>query len=945
MANLSEHYNKKITLSPFQSQLFDPESKFKIDLCYLTYYGKLTLIIDSFNKIKISDAKNLVSSLVTEEKKRNSLQIASFLNFPNIFLYLLTYDADPYYVDENNQNSWHFICYRGHSKILNILLNYILYKIKMKYLESVDQKKSTFGFSNLDISKGKLSRAVHITEVVTRNFNELQQTLKNECEKMIKEFFVELKKGLYIKDKDGQTPLHLAAMSKFPLCHKVINEILDFNFFKGQDESFNDFLNLFFELQSLEIKKERMNEDPRRIFRLERELKTLLGDNIIKDLEITYKKAKKNFFKVIINLPDNFGDTILHISSFCGDYRIVNKLIFYGGNKKKKNDNSKIPVDLAKDNFVRKVLTNLNKAAKVSDQKNITELVNFGENLNEKISIFNQAPIHKIIESKKKNKHDVLKKILEMGSDPNIRDSNGWCPLHYACNYGDFESVKILLDYKANIDNYSNNRRIPLHIASNNNFPQIVEYLCQKKSDLNSKDDLGCTPLHLAAKNGNTKCLEILLFYGADLYSIDFRGWNILHYSAFHGHKYTVRFICKYDADYDKLKNTKNTQNKLPIEIVRDPEVKKYFYSLWHAAKEGNLDLTMNLLNEGENINEQTHFEKNTPIMLAVLNAHFLEVRLLYENGADTELKNKNDVFAKEYANLLVDPLNLKFKNCKDLDREKMDLRNIIRSLVKKPEEFINATVCKNNWDIRVWFVHDFVIKIDNLLNGKSKDEELETNRKKKLNEQSNKPKNVYQKIIKDTTILVNKDLKKKNSNQNDIYDNNNNINNNMDNNINNNMDNNTNNNVNNGIYNNNNESNQNNLIILDNKNNNSNNENINTNLTENNNQIENNKKDDNNDEDEYNDFEKDEEPKNNDNNVNKQNNENNEIVNNNEIKEETIEEEKIEDIKEEEKKEEEKIEEKIEEEEKEDKINGKNIEKKIVDSKAKTEYTSVENK
>ena len=60
-------------------------------------------------------------------------------------------------------------------------------------------------------------------------------------------------------------------------------------------------------------------------------------------------------------------------------------------------------------------------------------------------------------------------------------------------------------------------------------------------------------------------------------------------------------------------------------------------------------------------------------------------------------------------------------------------------------------------------------------------------------------------------------------------------------------------------------------------------------------------------------------------------------------IEEEEEQEEKI-DEKVEEKKEEEKIEEKIEEE-KEDKINGKNIEKKIVDSKAKTEYTSVENK
>ncbi len=741
MANLSEHYNKKITLSPFQSQLFDPESKFKIDLCYLTYYGKLTLIIDSFNKIKISDAKNLVSSLVIEEKKRNSLQIASFLNFPNIFLYLLTYDADPFYVDENNQNSWHFICYRGHSKILNILLNYILYKIKMKYLESVDQKKSTFGFSNLDISKGKLSRAVHITEVVTRNFNELQQTLKNECEKMIKEFFVELKKGLYIKDKDGQTPLHLAAMSKFPLCHKVINEILDFDFFKGQDESFNDFLNLFFELQSLEIKKERMNEDPRRIFRLERELKTLLGDNIIKDLEITYKKAKKNFFKVIINSPDNFGDTILHISSFCGDYRIVNKLIFYGGNKKKKNDNSKIPVDLAKDNFVRKVLTNLNKAAKNSEMKNITELVNFGDNINEKISIFRQAPIHKIIESKKKNKYEVLKNMLEMGSDPNLRDSNGWTPLHYACNLGDFESVKILIEIgQANIDSYSNNKRIPLHYASYNNFPNIVEYLCEKESDVNYKDNLGCSPLHLAAKNGNTKCLDILLNYGGDLYSVDFRGWNILHYSAFHGHKKTVRFISKYDADYDILKNMRNSQNKLPIEIVRDPEVKKYFNSLWHAAKEGNLDLTVNLLNDGEDVNQQSQFEKNTPLILATLNAHYLEVRLLLEHKASIDIKNKDDKTASDYANEMFEPCHNIYKMCNDLDREKIDLRNIIWGILNKSEDILNATICKSNWDLKIWKLNDFVTKICKIFGlqkeekkEKNNEEEKEENKEKKI--------------------------------------------------------------------------------------------------------------------------------------------------------------------------------------------------------------------
>ena len=70
------------------------------------------------------------------------------------------------------------------------------------------------------------------------------------------------------------------------------------------------------------------------------------------------------------------------------------------------------------------------------------------------------------MESKKKQKHDVLKEMLLLGSDPNIKDSNGWTALHYACHIGDFESVKILIEYHANINAFSNNRRTPLHLAA-----------------------------------------------------------------------------------------------------------------------------------------------------------------------------------------------------------------------------------------------------------------------------------------------------------------------------------------------------------------------------------------------------------------------------------------------------------------------------------------------
>lgn len=159
-------------------------------------------------------------------------------------------------------------------------------------------------------------------------------------------------------------------------------------------------LSLFLELQTIETKKERLNQDPRKCLRLERELIALLGENIIDDLSLYYRTKKSLLMADLINSQDNNGDSILHISAFHGDFKIVGRLVFYGGNKKLKNNKGQLPVDLAKDNFVRKVLTNLNKAAKASDEKNIKELVNFGKDINEKISIFWQAPIHKIIESK-----------------------------------------------------------------------------------------------------------------------------------------------------------------------------------------------------------------------------------------------------------------------------------------------------------------------------------------------------------------------------------------------------------------------------------------------------------------------------------------------------------------------------------------------------------------
>ena len=734
-------YNKTISMKPIE-KLEKVEEKKKNDeektreeiyfeemsknLCFYVYQGKLTYIVERFNHIDIEKSIKIVKETLAE-KRRNSLQIAAFLNFPNIFLYLLTFEADYEHLDEDNQSTWHILGYRGHTRIMGILLNHIRYTLKMKSLKNIDSIKKEYGFSSLDIVKGKLSKAVYLTKVNINKFQHLQKKVKNEALSMIDKFIEILTKCLSIKDKNGQTPLHLAAMGKFSLSHEIINMILEFHFFL-LDETWDDYVGLFSELQALETKKERMNQDPRRCQRIERELITLLGENSIKeDLSDYYKNKKKLMLKELINLKDTKGDNLLHISSFHGNYKIINRLLHYGGKKHNENDENHIPVDIAKDNKVRKVLTNLNEAAKASNEKDIQELVNFGKDLNEKLSIFAIAPIHKIIESREENKHQVLKKMLLLGSDPNIKDANGWTALHYACQLGDFESVKILVDTKANITAFSNNRRTPLHLAAKTNRKEIVDYLIDKilskdiginKKFLDSKDDNGITPTHLAAKEGNTKCLESLLSKGADLYAVDICGWNILHYASFHAHKDTIRFICKYDADYDKLQNTKNTQNKLPIEILSDYNLKPYFCSLWHAARQGDLDMTKRLIiKENQNPNEKTYIEQNTPLHLAVLNNHYLEVRLLLEYKADPLLNNKAGVNAKDYAKLMTNPIKKILKSCKDLDRDTFDLRPLVKDLIKKPMEFVNATVCEKNHHLRVWIANDFNEKINAEIN------------------------------------------------------------------------------------------------------------------------------------------------------------------------------------------------------------------------------------
>jgi ankyrin repeat protein len=202
----------------------------------------------------------------------------------------------------------------------------------------------------------------------------------------------------------------------------------------------------------------------------------------------------------------------------------------------------------------------LNKAAGQANDRDIKYLVNCGSKIDDRKSIFGEAPIHKVVLSSEEQKPATLKTIIEeCQANVNNIDSNGWSALHHAASIGDIQSASMLIEANAKVNAFSNQNRTPLHLAAANNHVELCELLLMNNAELEQKDDLECTPLHLACKKGSYECMVLLLENGANIYAQDHRLWNPLHYASYNGHADVVNKLVRFEADNDVLKEMRSS--------------------------------------------------------------------------------------------------------------------------------------------------------------------------------------------------------------------------------------------------------------------------------------------------------------------------------------------------------------------------------------------------
>uniref|UniRef100_A0A1X7SEC4 Uncharacterized protein n=1 Tax=Amphimedon queenslandica TaxID=400682 RepID=A0A1X7SEC4_AMPQE len=103
--------------------------------------------------------------------------------------------------------------------------------------------------------------------------------------------------------------------------------------------------------------------------------------------------------------------------------------------------------------------------------------------------------------------------VIDKHCDVNAKGRDGLTPLHFACQYGHFEIVKILTNHPQcnNIEAEDDTNDRPLHAACRSGNVDIVRHLViDKHCDVNAKERDSYTPLHYACEWGNFEIVKFL---------------------------------------------------------------------------------------------------------------------------------------------------------------------------------------------------------------------------------------------------------------------------------------------------------------------------------------------------------------------------------------------------------------------------------------------------
>ncbi|KAJ8007007.1 hypothetical protein DPEC_G00113100 [Dallia pectoralis] len=204
-----------------------------------------------------------------------------------------------------------------------------------------------------------------------------------------------------------------------------------------------------------------------------------------------------------INQPDNEGWIPLHAAASCGYMDIAEYLIGQGASVGVVNSEGETPLDIAEEEAMEELLQNeINRqgvdieAARKEEERIM---------LRDARQWLNSGTINDVRHAKSggtalhvaaaKGYAEVLKLLIQAGYDVNIKDFDGWTPLHAASHWGKEEACRILVENLCDMDLINKVGQTAFDVADEDVLGYLEE-LQKKQNLLNSeKKDVKKSPL------------------------------------------------------------------------------------------------------------------------------------------------------------------------------------------------------------------------------------------------------------------------------------------------------------------------------------------------------------------------------------------------------------------------------------------------------------------
>ena len=238
--------------------------------------------------------------------------------------------------------------------------------------------------------------------------------------------------------------------------------------------------------------------------------------------------------------------------------------------------------------------------------------------------------------------------LIRQRADVKAPEPDGTTALHWAARMDDIEMAKALIGAGADANSADRYGLAPLTLAATRGSARMVELLLRAGANPNTTLPEGETALMTAARTGEPEAVKVLLAHGADVNGREkTMGETALMWAAAENHSDAARVLLAAGADAG-ARSTVLTLT--PFKWVTSGMVSTMlprggWTALHYAARQGSIETARLLAEQHSNLN-LTDPDGTTPLVIAIINAHYDLANMLLDRGADPNIADETGMAA-----------------------------------------------------------------------------------------------------------------------------------------------------------------------------------------------------------------------------------------------------------------------------------------------------------